>query len=374
MQLPYRPPARAARPAALPHGRIGISWTYRTVLRSRKAAALVKVNVITGATGLLGGHIAERLLARGDRVRGVVRPGGDADFVRGLGAEPVVADFGDPDALRRALDGADVVYHCAARVGEWGPWREFQEHIVDVAGRVFDACRAAGVGRLLHVSSIAVYGHPRERADLFTEDEPLGQHLWRRDYYRRAKIRAEELCRQYPGDWTVVRPSWIYGPRDRTMLPRLLRAFQAGRVAVIGRGDNLLNIIYAGDVAEGAILAANHPGARGRAYNLSSEGEITQRQFLDLIADGLGVPRVTRHVPFRVAYWGATLGELIALAIRLKRPPHITRYGVSLMGRSTRFSVERARTELGWQPQTPAAEGVRRMLEWHAAQGQAVHA
>ena len=327
----------------------------------------MKRNVITGATGMLGGHIAERLAARGEQVRALVRPGSDTAFLKTLGAELAYGDINDPISLRRAVDGADVVYHCAARVGEWGPWRQFQENIIDVAGRVFDACRDAGVGRVLHVSSITVYGHPRERPGLFTEDEPLGQRLWRRDYYRRAKIQAEELCRRLPGDWTIVRPSWIYGPRDRTTLPRFLKAFRAGRVAIIGRGDNLLNIIYAGDVAEGAVLAANHPGGRGRAYNLSSEGEITQEQFLNLFTDAMGLPRVTRHIPFPVAYWGAFFGEIIARAIRMKRSPHITRYAVSLVGRSTRFSTERARTELGWRTQTPAAEGVRRMLEWYTA-------
>jgi 2-alkyl-3-oxoalkanoate reductase len=324
----------------------------------------VKQNVITGATGLLGSHIAERLTARGEKVRALVRPTSDVSYLKTIGVELVVGDLGDPDALRRALNGADVVYHCAARVGEWGPWRQFQEGIIDAAGRVFDACRDVSVGRLLHVSSISVYGHPRDRADLFTEDEPLGQHLWWRDYYRRAKIEAEVLCRRYPGDWTMVRPSWIYGPRDRNSLPRFFKALGAGRVALIGRGDNLLNVVFAADVAEGAILAANAPAARGRAYNLSSDGEITQRQFLDMLTDALGKPRATRCIPFPVAFWAAFCGEIIAHIIRLRRSPHITRYAISLVGRSTRFSTERAKRELGWQPRTPAAEGLRQSLEW----------
>src|SRR5262249_36843959 len=157
--------------------------------------------------------------------------------------------------------GADVVYHCAARVGDWGPWRAFRREVIEATGNLLDACRNAGVGRVLHVSSIIVYGHPREGSEHFDEDEPLGQNLWVWDYYCRAKIRAEELCRQYPGALTVVRPSWIYGPRDRTTLPRVLKALDAGRVVQIGPGNNRLNIVYAADVAAGAIRAANHPGA-----------------------------------------------------------------------------------------------------------------
>jgi 2-alkyl-3-oxoalkanoate reductase len=327
----------------------------------------VKRNVITGATGLLGSHIAEQLVIRGEKVRALVRPSSDTTFLKSLGAELVVSDFTDPQSLQRAFDGADIVYHCAARVGEWGPWRQFQEQIIDVADRVFWACLGASVGRLLHVSSISVYGHPPDRAELFTEDEPIGQNLWNWDNYCRAKIAAEKLCHEYPGDWTIVRPSWIYGPRDRNSLPRFFKALAAGRVAITGRGDNLLNVIYAGDVAAGAILAANHPGSVFKAYNLSSDGEVTQQQFLNMLTDALGQPRISRHVSFRLAFAGAYLGEIIARIIRLHRSPHITRYAVALIGRSTRFSSERAKTELAWRPHVSVAEGLRRTLEDHRA-------
>lgn len=325
-----------------------------------------KLNVLTGATGLLGSHIAEQLAARGERVRALVRPGSDTAFLRGLGAELAPGDLADAPSVRRAVAGVDVVYHCAAKVGEWGAWADYQAQIIDATRNLLDACRAQSVGRVLHVSSITVYGHPRLRdGQLFTEDEPLGQNLWLRDYYIRAKIRAEELTREYPGDVTVIRPSWIYGPRDRTTLPRLLKALAAGRVSLIGGGDNFLNLVYVADVADGAIRAANHPGAVGRAYNLSSEGELTQRQFLDALTDQLGMPRIRRRIPFRVAFWLGWASELIGHAIRLRRPPHITRYAVSLVGRPTQFSTARARTELGWQPRVTAAEGLRRTLTWY---------
>jgi nucleoside-diphosphate-sugar epimerase len=138
-------------------------------------------------------------------------------------------------------------------------------------------------------------------------------------------------------------------------------------VGVIGPGDNLLNIVYAADVAEGAVLAATHPAARGQAYNLSSEGEITQRQFLDLLTAELGLPPVRRHFPYRLAFVGGFLAEVVGRAIRLRRPPHFTRYAVALIGRPTRFSTEKARTQLGWQPRVGVHEGLRRTLDWHRA-------
>ncbi len=324
------------------------------------------MNVVTGASGLLGSHIAEQLLERGERVRAFVRPTSDTTFLRQLGVELAAGDLTDPDSLRRAVAGADVVYHCAARVGDWGPWRAFQREVIDATANLLDACRDAGVGRVLHVSSIIVYGHPHIRQEQFTEDEPLGQNLWMWDNYCRAKVRAEELCRQYPGGLTIVRPSWIYGPRDRTTLPRVLKALDAGRVGILGAGDNLLNVVYAGDVAEGAILAANHPQAKGQAYNLSSEGEVTQLDFLNLLSDLLGRPRIRRHVPYWLAFGGGFLSEVIGRIIRIRRPPHMTRYAVALIGRSTRFSIAKAREQLGWQPRVGIREGLQRTLDWYS--------
>jgi 2-alkyl-3-oxoalkanoate reductase len=324
-------------------------------------------NVLTGATGLLGSHLAESLVGRGERVRCLVRPTSDVRFLRSLGVEMVTGDLAVPASVREAVRGADVVYHCAAKVGEWGPWSAYQAHVIDATANLLDACRAERVGRVLHVSSITVYGHLPPRSGLFTEEEPLGQNLWWWDYYCRAKIRAEELCRQYPGAWTVIRPSWMYGPRDRNTLPRLIKALQAGRVRLIGDGDNLMNLIYVTDVADAAIRAANHPAAAGEAYNLSSAGEITQRQFFEALTDLLGVAPLQRRVRFRTAFWLGWVSELVGHAIRLQRPPHVTRYGVSLFGRSTQFSVEKARRQLDWEPRVPATDGLRRTLEWYRA-------
>jgi 2-alkyl-3-oxoalkanoate reductase len=324
-----------------------------------------RLNVLTGGTGLLGSHIAEQLAARGERLRALVRPGSDTAFLKSLGAELIEGSLADTDSLRRAVHTADMVYHCAAHVGDWGPWRAFKRNVIEATGNLLEACRQEKVGRVLHVSSIMVYGHPKQRGnELFTEDEPLGQHLWLWDYYARAKIAAEELCRAYPGDLTIVRPSWLYGPRDRRTLPSFAKALRAGRVRILGQGDNLINLIYAGDVADGAIRAAAAPHAIGQAYNLSSEGEMTQKQLLDLMTDFIGWPRVTRHISMRLAFWGGFLSEIIGKMIFLKRRPHITRYAVGIVGRPTLYSTAKARTQLGWEPRVKAPEGLKLSLDW----------
>src|SRR5207253_5650405 len=138
-------------------------------------------------------------------------------------------------------------------------------------------------------------GHPKlGLSESITEDTPVGQRFWMWDYYPRAKLIAEQIAREYPAT-TVIRPCWIYGPRDQIAMKRLLPGLLQGKVPVIGRGDNLLNILYAGDVAAGAILAAQHPAAVGQAYNMCSEGEVTQRDQMDAMTDALSLPRVRKR-------------------------------------------------------------------------------
>jgi nucleoside-diphosphate-sugar epimerase len=323
------------------------------------------MNLLTGATGLLASHIAEALTARGERVRAIVRPGSDTDFLRRLGVELLEGDLLVPGSLPKALAGSDIVYHCAARVGNWGTKKEFRTDIVDTTRNLLEACAEAKVNRVLYVSSLSVYGHPREpKSGLITEDEPFCQRLGILDHYSRAKAEAEKLAREYARDITIVRPSWIYGPRDRNGFPRLVHALRDGWVRIVGSGDNPLNIVYVADVAEGAIRAANSPGARGRAYHLSSEGQITQREFFDFLTDALGLPRIRKRVGVKLAWWGGLLGEVIARGLRWRRSPHITCYGTSLLTRSTKFSIARAKSELGWEPKVHPQEGLQRTLEW----------
>jgi nucleoside-diphosphate-sugar epimerase len=328
--------------------------------------------LVTGATGLLGSHLAERLVVEGDRVRALVRAGSRTDFLDTLGVEVVRGDLTEPTACAAAVADVARIFHCAAKVGDWGRWREFQTGCVDATRALAQAAMRAGVDRFIHISSTSAYGHPADRQPPIDESAPLGANVWILDYYTRSKVDCERLLWQMADAGlpvTVIRPSWLFGERDRTTVPRLFRQFRQGQMMIVGKGDNPLSAVYAGVVADAAILAARDPGSRGEAYNITSQGRITQREFLDLFADAFHVPRITRQVPFALAFTGGFLLEIQDRLLMRSQPPRVTRYGAWLLGRYLEYSTQKARTRLGWEPSLGYSESIERTVQWFRDQG-----
>ena len=335
--------------------------------------------LITGATGLLGSHIAEQLHGRGTRIRALCRAGSDTGYLQRLGVEIIEGNLTDRDSLRRACDGVDVVYHAAARVGDWGPWDDFVRITIDGTQNVLDAAADAHVPRFLHVSSISTYGHVNGKGLVLDESAPPGASLHKWSYYTRAKIEADRrvwaMHESERLQATVIRPSWLYGPRDRATLPRLIDSIRRRKIKIIGDGSNRLNVAHAGNVAQGCIMAATSDRAIGDAYNCSHDGVLTQRQYFNAIARALGEPEIKKSVPYGVAYRAGFVMECFGHLFRKKTPPLVTRYTAWLIGRRCFFECRKIKEQLGWSPRVSYEEGipaaVRDYLE-HA--GQAVPA
>jgi nucleoside-diphosphate-sugar epimerase len=319
--------------------------------------------LLTGATGLLGSHLTDLLVARGERPRVLILPDeipprrdGEVEICRG--------DLRDRGSLERAVKGVDRVFHCAARTGAWGDPREYTAVNVTGLRTLVELSAAAGVERLVHVSSITVHGNDvrgsaDENAPFRCEPNP----------YSRSKVAGERLLaallREQPLPVTIVRPGWIYGPRDRSSFARFASMIARGRMIVVGSGRNHLPLIYAGDAAHGLLLAGEAAGPSGRAYLLVNDEAVTQREFLAAIAAELGVAAPARRVPYRLALEIGAAAETVARMARRRSPPPLMRYGLQLLGGENRFLITRARRELGFSPQVGMREGVRRSVEWY---------
>jgi len=327
------------------------------------------MNLVTGATGLLGSYITERLLEAGQKVRVLVRKTSDTSFLDTLGVEKIIADLNDADLARKACDGVQVVYHAAARVGDWGPWHEFQRDTIDATTNLAQAAQTAGVRRFIHISSISAHGHPNGKNLVIDETSPLGLNVHRWSYYTLAKVAVENMLwkmhheQNFP--LTVIRPSWLYGPRDRTTIARLYRMISTGKIKILGSGQNCLNVVFAGNVADACLLAAEKDIALGQAYNCSNDGKITQIEYLTKWANAFNCPPPHRKVPYALAYSLGFDCECIGRLLRKKKPPFVTRYSVWLMGRDVFFTTEKARSQLNWQSKVSYDQGIKKTAQWY---------
>ncbi len=226
------------------------------------------------------------------------------------------------------------------------------------------------MARFVHVSSTSAYGHPQEGGPPITEEAPLGQNLWAIwDNYTISKVESERLLwGLVEGEGlplTVIRPSWLFGERDRTTTARLVKKLQRGGIPLLGKGDNPLSAIHAGCVAEAAILAAGHPRALREAFNITDQGPITQRDYFALWAEAVGVPASRRRLSYPLVFSAALGFEAWARLRRSPTPPLITRYAAWLMGRRLSYSTRKAREVLGWAPSEGYRESIGRTVAWY---------
>ena len=324
--------------------------------------------LVTGATGLVGSHIVERLAREGWEIRALVRDPASASWLGSMQAELVAGDVLDAPTFAKAARGCDVVFHTAAAITPSGGWEDYRSLNLDGTQNAIDAAKGASA-RLMHVSSVAVYGPGMRYRDgaLTTEDVPLAP-LPDGQYYARSKRESEQmvLAAHRSGDiWaTAIRPDVVYGRRDRQFIPRIARLLNFRVAPLIGGGKAELPIINAENVADAAFRAATNDVAGGRVYNVANERPTTVREFFDLAAEGLDRRIIGAWVPVPVAR--------ILLGVMVRTIGIVAGRGLAAMSSNTLnfltrgnpFSSELARRELGWDPPVDPRAGIPDAFRW----------
>ena len=324
--------------------------------------------LVTGASGLVGSHVAARFVADGWHVRALVR---DARAAAWLGSRGVELRPGDILAPERFIDAArecDVIVHAAATVVARGGWEAYRRANIDGTRNAIDAAERSGA-RLVQVSSVAVYGPDARYATdgRCTEDvtlAPLPPHA----HYARSKRESEAMVLEAHAAQrivaTAVRPPVIYGVRDRQFVPRIARALRLGIAPLIAGGRTTLAIVHAANVADGIARAAVSGVAPGRVYNLANDHDVTVVEFLRLAGRGMG--RRIRTVPFPLPLARAMMAVLRAGAtIALGRNAGVMAGStLAFLTTDNPFSSDRARRELGWAPPVHPADGIPEAFRW----------
>jgi nucleoside-diphosphate-sugar epimerase len=321
--------------------------------------------LVTGASGFLGGRLAQVLAEQGEPVIVLARKNSDLRHLDGLpGLRVVRGGLTDRDAVLEAVREATHVFHCAAASTDWARREVFHESNVRGTETLVAAAREArGLRRFVHVSTTDVYGYP---------ETPCAEAGAIRDVglpYNRTKILGEKaVWRAAQEDGlpvTVVRPATIYGPRGKAFVTDIAEFLRKGQMAYIAGGRTTGGFLYVDNAVDAMLAAAQSEAALGHVYNLSDGTGASWQDYVGGLADGLGCRRPWINLSYRAAMAVAGAMEAPYHAVRvLPGRPMLTRHAVYLLGRDQEYPADKARAELGFRPKVSFAEGIARSVEW----------
>ncbi len=315
--------------------------------------------LVTGATGLVGSHVVEEARRQGIPTRALCRSTADRKLLDTWGVEQVLGDLNDRSAIDAAVNEATIIVHCAAKVGDWGPTADYRRVNVEGLAGLLDAAQSTGtLRRFIHISSLGVY-RARDHHGTDESEQPSTSGI---DGYTLTKVEAEQLVTDriakanLPA--TVLRPGFIYGPRDRTVVPRILERLESGMFKYLGPGTQLMNNTYVGNLVEAVFLALQTDEALGRVYNITDGRLVTKKEFIETIAKAAGLPAPTGHVPLPVARVLAAGMETAWKLLGKQEAPLLSSARIKFLGLNLDYSIDRARRELDYNPPTDFAEAM----------------
>jgi nucleoside-diphosphate-sugar epimerase len=313
---------------------------------------------VTGGSGFIGGALIERLRREGWDVRALARSERAAERVRERGAEPVSGELDDRESLRAGAEGCGLAFHAAAKVEDWGDPADFERLNVGGTQNVIDASREAGVRRLVHVGTEAALmaGQPLVQVDESAPLRPDSPVL-----YSSSKAKAEQLVRAANGDGgletVVVRPRFVWGRGDTTLLPALIELVRSGRFRWVGGGRHLTATTHVDNTVEGLWLGATKAPAGG-VYFVTDGEPVVFREFLTEMLGTQGVEIPDKSVPPAVAGAAARVAEGIWRRLRRPGTPPLTRFAVWVSSQECTIDISRAERELGYRPVISREEGL----------------
>ncbi|MEN1943132.1 2-alkyl-3-oxoalkanoate reductase [Luteimonas sp. MJ293] len=321
--------------------------------------------LVTGGGGFLGQALCRGLVERGHEVTSFNR--GHYPELDALSVRQVRGDLADRNAVLGAASGMQAIFHNAAKAGAWGSYDSYHQANVVGTDNVLEACRAHGIGRLVYTSTPSVTHRKTHPVEGGTADTvPYGSGF--KAPYASTKTIAEKavLAANGPALATVaLRPRLIWGPGDNQLLPRLVERANAGRLRLVGDGENRIDTTYIDNAADAHFKAFEHlaPGAAcaGKAYFISNGEPMPIRDILNGLLAAAGAPAVEKTVPFRVAFAIGAVSETLWPLLRLPGEPPLTRFLAEQLSTTHWYDMTPATRDFGYVPGVSTAEGLKRL-------------
>lgn len=322
--------------------------------------------LVTGANGFLGSYIVQLLIARGHEVTAMTRRKDELLATSQLRVE--YGDLRNPESLELALRGQEVVFHTASVSGIWGSWKHFHSNNTLGTRNVVEACKKAGVAKLVYTSSPSVTFDGEHQANI---NESAGYPKKWLCHYPHSKALAEQAVLRAPEESKLLtcslRPHLIWGPGDRHLIPRLLQRAREKKLIRVGDGTNQVDMTYVENAALAHLQAAEalRPGSPvcGSAYFISQGDPVNCWGWINEILQLAGLPRIKRSISFKMAYrLGAAL-EVYHELFNIEREPRMTRFLALQLAKDHYFDISRAKRDFGYQSAVSTSEGMQRLEE-----------
>jgi nucleoside-diphosphate-sugar epimerase len=318
---------------------------------------------VTGASGFLGGRLAELLVEQGFEVVALVRATADERHLSHLPIRLVRGDLGSKEMLKDVVRSVSHIYHCAACSTDWAGWQTYYEaNVVGTENLLAAARTAKDISRFLHVSTTDVYGYPNTPCEEENSLMDVGLP------YNRTKLLGERAVWRAQQESslpiTIVRPATIYGPRGKAFVVDIAELLRQGLMAYISSGRCTGGFTYVDNVAEAMIQASMSQQTLGNAYNISDGSGATWKQYVSGLAKGLGLCSPRINLPFTVAISVARALEFPHGSLKIPGRPLLTRHAVYLLGKDQEFPIGKAKRDFNFSPKVSFTEGIERSIAW----------
>ena len=318
---------------------------------------------VTGASGFVGGAVVAQLNGTHDFLC-MSRSKASDEKIRAFGGEPVRCSLNEVTAEH--MNGADVVIHSAAYVEAWGPWKTYWDYNVAATSQILEVAKAAGVKRFIHIGTEAALFHGQHMRSI---DETYPLALASPFPYSRTKAHAEAavLAANEDGEFEtiVVRPRFVWGPGDQTLLPELSEMAAKGAFVWIDGGTAQTSTVYIDNLVEGIRLAIEK-GKGGEAYFITDDEIVTMREIISGMAEAVGLDLPDKKAPGGLVRAMAYVTEKTWRLFRIKSAPPITRFAANIMSRDCTICIDKAKSDLGYVPLVSIKQGLAAMKDLHS--------
>jgi nucleoside-diphosphate-sugar epimerase len=315
---------------------------------------------------MVGSHLVERLAREGGhKIKALVRQSSHVDSLRKLGVELCTGDMtSSSEKLRPYLKDVEWVFHVAAHVSDWASREEMLRDNVTSLENLVRATDPSSLKRFVFIGSMAVLGMGRQ--ENLDESAPW---IHTGDNYNYTKILAEQLAvklareEHYP--ITIIRPPYIYGPRDRQFFPRVVESLEKGMFKYIGDGTQPFTLVYVENLVDALIRAAKaEKKPQGEIYMITDGEAITRRELIEILCDEMGFKKPSIQVPVWIAYALCPIFEGITQLTKSKKPPLINRFRIKFLHTSMTFNISKAARDLGYRPPFKTRDALRKSAQW----------